>query len=411
MTFTPMLAVLALGGVLVHALAAATVLYAIASGDGIGDWVSFYAAADIVRTGHASQLYDFAIQSSVQRQLFGGGLTPNAYPLPAFVALALSPLSALSFRASYAVFSVGNLAVLATLLLAAWRYLRGLPRGLRVGFVVLAALSTPVVNTLLLGQLDLLILGAVLGCYALLRSGRPLTAGAVLALALAKPHVAAAAILLLLLKGEWRALAGVALVGVPLLLGPALLFGPGTLVDQARLIASYPGSSTDYSVAAAMMVNVRGAVVSITGSSSVLLWAPPLAAIALVSLRAAVVCWRARPALDPQSWAIAIALPLLYSPHAHVQTLVLLLGAGALYLRAAWDAGRAPTLSWLLLTYVVIADLWLLSIAGLAVLFLPVLAIFQAFALHWPDAESPPEAAPLADAQATAFDQAETAPA
>ena len=134
--------------------------------------------------------------------------------------------------------------------------------------------------TLLLGQLDLIVVAAIVGCYALRSRGHAVAAGAVLAIALVKPHLAAATVLMLLLQRDWRTLASFGAIGAPLLLAPALFFGPHIIADQARLIASYPGSSTEHSVAAAMMVNVRGAAVSITGSSNVWLWLPPLLVIA-----------------------------------------------------------------------------------------------------------------------------------
>jgi len=382
--FIPMLAVLAGGMALVHVLVAAVVLGTVARGEGIGDWTSFYAAATMVRTGEGGQLYDFGRQSATQLALFGGGLTPNAYPLPAFVAIAIAPLSRLSFSASFWLFFAANCALMAGLLRAAWRHLRPAPRGMRIAFVACAACSTPAVTTLLLGQLDLFVLAAMLGCYALLARGRSGAAGAVLAVALIKPHVALAVVLLLLVTRQWRALGGFAAVGAPLLLAPALALGPHTLVDQARLIASYPGSSTDHSVAAAMMINVRGAAVSITGSSSVWLWLSPLAAIAGVAAAAAVRTWRRNGALDAQSWAVALALPLLYSPHLHLQTMVLLVAAAALYLRATSDAGPAAPVELVLGAYVAVAAFWLLSIAGVALMFVPVLFAYRTLVRAWP---------------------------
>ncbi|MDP9237860.1 MAG: DUF2029 domain-containing protein [Chloroflexota bacterium] len=210
--------------------------------------------------------------------------------------------------------------------------------------------------------------------------------GAVLALALAKPQVAAAVLLLLLLKREWRALAGVGAVAVPLFAGPMLLLGPGVMLDQMRLLAMEPGASTEHSFNAQMMVNVRGAVISVTGSSSVWLWGPPLLLIAVAALYAAVRAWRSRPLLDPQSWALALALPVLCSPHMHLQTMVLLLGAAVLYVRARADAGNHARPEWVLAVYAAVGLLWLLSIIGISLIFVPVLVGYELIALRWPRA-------------------------
>ncbi|HYM16370.1 MAG TPA: glycosyltransferase family 87 protein, partial [Dehalococcoidia bacterium] len=336
-------------------------------------------------TGAAAHLYDAARQAALQRQLFGAGFQPNAYPLPAFVAVAIAPLTKLPFAASFWCWLGANLCLGAVLTRAAWRHLDRVPLAQRVALVLCAALSTPVVDTLLLGQFDLLVLGAIAGCYALLQRGRPGPAGAVLALALVKPHLAAAAVLLLVVKGQWRALAAFGGVGAVLLLSPVAVFGPRMLVDEMALLSSYPGSSTDHAVMAAMMINVRGAIVSVTGASSPWLWAPLLAIIAAGGLAAAIRAWRERAALDGRSWAIALALPLLYSPHLHLQTMVLLVGAAVLYARAAADAERPVRIEPVLGAYVAVTALWLLSIAGAALMFAPILLAFALMLGRWPE--------------------------
>jgi len=380
----PLLAAMAGGVLLVHATAAAVVLWVVARGQGIGDWTSFYAAGTLVRTGQGGALFDAARQEAVQRALFGEGMKLNGYPLPAFVAVALSPLTRLSFGASFWLWLGMNSAVLAVLARAMWRHLEGVARPVRALAVGAAALSTPVVDTLLLGQFDLLVLTGLVGCYALLRRDRPGWAGAALALALIKPQAAAAAVLLLVVKGEWRALATFGAAAVALIGAPTVLLGAHTLRDEIALVASYPGSSSDYAVNAAMMINVRGAVASLTGSSNPWLWAPPLAAIAGVSVTVAVRSWQQRPSADARSWALALLLPLMSSPHVQMQTAVLAVGAAALYARAMADAGREVRAEEALLAYTGIGVLWILSVAGASVTFAPLLVAFALAAGCWP---------------------------
>ena len=395
---TPLLAAVAGGALLVHVVAAAIVLGAVWHGQGIGDWVAFYAAGTMARTGDAARLYDTGAQAALQHSLFGNDVRTFAFPQPAFLAYALAPLSRLSFGASFFVWTTLNIAVTAALGRSAWRHLSGVPLGPRAAFVACAAVSTPVVDTLLLGQLDLLVLASIAGCYALLRRDRPVAAGLALAPALVKPQVVVAIVLLLAVKREWRALGGLAAAGAPLLLAPVPALGPGILLDQARLIASLPGASTDQAVMAGMMINVRGAIVSVTGASSPWLWAPPLSAIAAASMYAAVGAWRVRPAADAQSWAIALMLPLICSPHVHLQTMVLLLGAAALYVRAMSEAGRELRIEPVLTAYSGIAALWLLSVAGVSLMFAPLLLAFAAVVRRWPE----PDEAAMAERQPTA---------
>lgn len=392
----PLLLMFAGAIIIVYVLVAALVLTSVLHGNAVTDWVSFYAAGTLVREGQGARLYDFAAQAAVQRSFFGENVEPNAYPLPAFVAIVLAPLTALPFAASFSVVLVLNLMLLGGIARAGWRYLEGVPG--RRTLIACAVVSTPVFVTVLHAQLDLVVLAAIIACLAMLRRERPMSAGAILAIALVKPHVAAAIVLLLIVKGEWRALVGFGSVGIPLLLGPVLLFGPGILRDQIALIASYPGSSTDHRVAAEMMVNVRGLVTSTTGSSNVWLWAVPLLIIALASAAFAIRAWRAHPSTDAQSWALALTLPLLYSPHVHLQTMVLVVAAAVLYVRARADAGRSITAEAALGALVLVAFMWLLATAGLALMCVPLLGLFVVFTRDWPAVHETTIAVPGADA-------------
>jgi hypothetical protein len=382
--------VLASGAVLIHALAAVTVMAAISRGEPVGDWVSFYAAGTIIREGNGAHLFDAASQTATQEAIFGRELVVNGYPLPAFVACLFSLFAALSFVQSYWAWFAINTVALVGLGAWAWAELRTRSESLRLLIIVASALSTPVVYVMVLGQVDFFVVGALLGCLALLRRDRPFTAGCVLAIAVAKPHVVAAAVLLLLVKRERRALAGFAAVAVPLLVAPVLAFGPGIVVDQARLIFAYPSSSTDYNVAASMMVNVRGAIVSITGASAPWFWLPPLAVIGLVATGMACRTWRQHPVSASKSWALVLLLPLLYSPHAHIQMLVLFVCAGVLYAAADDDRRRVVRPEHVLLGFVLITSLWLLSIAAVSLLCVVPLAAFALTTWRWPgsDAES-----------------------
>jgi len=379
------LAVFIAGVLLLDAGAIASVVVLMFKGRIVGDWISFYTGGTLVRTGNATHLYDASAQAAVQHELFGSISRTMGYPLPLFVALLFAPFTRLSFVASYLVWLAVNVAALAVLLRLSWRWLEAIPMTVRAVFLV-CAVSVTALGVLMQGQVDLFVLGGLAGCYALLRGGRPFTAGSVLALALFKPHLAAAVVLLLLVKRQWRAIAGLATAGVPLLLGPALVLGPHLLVDQVRLMLSYTNTATDYDVSAAMMINIRGTVTSLTGSSSVWLWLPLLALIAAVAIAIAVRVWLARPALHPQSWSLAFALPLLYSPHIHMQSVVLLVAAAGLYL-AASQAGPRPIvdIKYIVAGLVAITVLSSLSLSGLSLAAFLVMGTYLLLAQRWPE--------------------------
>jgi hypothetical protein len=226
------------------------------------------------------------------------------------------------------------------------------------------------------------VVAGFVGCYALLKSGRPYPAGAVLALALVKPHLAGGVVLFLFVHRQWRTIGAFCAVGLPLFVAPGLLLGRNLLVDQVRLLFSFVGSTGEHGVNARMMINVRGTVTSLTDSSDVWLWLPLLAIIALAALLVTTHLWTERPVLDGQSWALAFALPLLYSPHLHAQSLVLLFAATALYLSA--DRGRSISATHMLAGLIMLLSLWLVSLAGLALTSLAVLAAFWYLVRRWP---------------------------
>ncbi len=370
---------------LMDAVAIVSIVVLTSRGHIVGDWLPFYTGGTLARTGNAAHLYDASAQAAIQRQLFGAGVNTMGYPLPVFVAFLFAPLTRLSFVASYLVWLAINLALLGVLLRLSWRWLERVPQTLRAIFLV-CAVSTTAAKVLMQGQVDLFVVAGFTGCYALLRADRPFTAGSVLGLALFKPHLAAAVVLLLLVKGQWRAIGGFAAVGVPLLIGPALVLGPHLLVDQVRLLLSFTSTATDYGVVAHMMINIRGTVTSLTGSSNVWLWLPLLALIAAVALYVAIRIWVSRPALHPQSWALAFALPLLYSPHLHIQSLVLLIPAAGLYLVDSQSSDRSiADVKYVLAGLIAITMLWSLSLFGLALMAFLVLAAYALFSQRWPE--------------------------
>lgn len=390
----PAIAVLALGALFVDAIATITVLAYVWRGEVLTDWPAFYSAGTLVRTGDAAHLYDASVQAATQQRLFSAGFEPFGYALPAFAAFAFAPLSRLSFAQSYFVWLAINLALLGVLVWLSWSWLSELPAALRAVFLA-SATSIAVLVAVLAGQVDLFVLSGFAGCYALLRSGRPLAGGSLLALALVKPHLAIALLLLMLVKRQWRALGGFAAVGAPLLVVPPLLSGPALLADQARLLVSYTNSDTAYRVNAESMINIRGAVSSVTGSSDVWLWLPLLVVIAAVALYVAVRVWLELPALHPQSWALAFALPLLYSPHVHVQTIVLLLGATALFLAADRSSAQPRAdVQHVLLAFVAFTVIWMVSFAGVALMAFAVMGTYALFVRGWPASAAQPIALP-----------------
>lgn len=394
-SFGPALAVLTGGTVLAHALIAGLMFTGVARGDPVGDWTAFYTAARMVWEGKGEALYDPEAQAAAQRALFGPG-EPFAFTQPAFVALVLSPLGALSYAASFWVWLTLNMAAGAALLALAWwstSHWHSRDRSLALG---LAALSPPAMAVFLNGQLDLFALAGLAGCYAMHRRAMAGRAGIALALALVKPQLAVGAVLLLLATRQWKTLALFVAAGAMLLATPVVMLGFHTALDQARLLTSFASASEGYRVNAAMMANVRGAVVSLTGSGDVALWGPPFAVVAFTSTVVAVGRWRALGAAHEASWSLAFLLPLLVSPHVHIQSLVLLIPAALFFVDARRRAGAPPRYRSFVAGYVALTVLAAVTIAGFAALFIAPMAAFTLMATRWPDGSIQRQAEPMA---------------
>ena len=95
----------------------------IASGASVSDFLAFYTAGHLVRTGDGVHVYDPAVIESAERLIYHGRLDqPVAYPLPVFASWLFAPISALSFTAAYLVYACLTAALLAGLL---WMLNRG----------------------------------------------------------------------------------------------------------------------------------------------------------------------------------------------------------------------------------------------------------------------------------------------
>ena len=385
--WTAPLAVLAFGVFLLNALVAANALWLLYTGDAVrDDWTSLYAAGTLVRIGDGASLYDAGAQRALHESLYHLGGRTNLFPLPPFAAMFLAPLTRLSFNASFAAWLALNIALLAAIIAAGWRASSRWPSGLRAAFFACAATSAPVVAVLLLSQVDLIVLAAILGCYALLRSDQPLAAGMVLAVGMFKPHIIAPALLLIALHREWRCIAGFAMVALPLAIAPALVYGPGIVVDHAKLLLSFPGYNSELGVNATRMINLRGTVLSIWPDAPPWAWLLPMLALAVPLLWLSIARWRALPITDSAGWAIALVLPLVISPHAHLNSAVLLLAALWLYVDARIGSGREAGVASVLVAYILLTVLWIAALLAVSLMSLFLLATLLVFLRRWPRA-------------------------
>ncbi len=398
-------AALAVAGGLAVVSFAATLVVAIAgiarvvtgSGGAGGDFLSFYAAGYIVRHGMTDGLYNAPVQSYVQHAVYPGDLDrATGYPLPLVAAWLFAPISRLPFAAAYVLWLCANVAMLAALVVALERHLARVPVFPRRVFLAVFAGSMPVVANVVFGQVDLIIFAALFGGYQLLRRDREVAAGVVLAAVLLKPQFLAGVVPMLLFWRQWRTLAALSVAGTVLLVLPALLSHPGELIDNARFIGHYPGAGDDLRVNADRMSNLRGLIVSVIGRDATAVWLPAMVLLAAATYVVAGRRWQlssdGRIAAD-QSFALAVIVPLLVSPHLHTQSLMLLFIPVAIAVRGLFPPGdndarsfnrQSTIVAMMLAAYAALFAGWLSTTLGFAPLVVLVAAAFGAAAWRWP---------------------------
>ncbi|HEV2953862.1 MAG TPA: glycosyltransferase family 87 protein [Candidatus Dormibacteraeota bacterium] len=190
------------------------------------DFVADYTAARIVASPGLSSLYRLPVQAHVQASIVNG-YWPGHYHLLAFVnppylALFLRPLANLSFSGAYLAWSILNLAggVAGFWLLISTFGIR--PQA-KLAWTLLAIVWLPFLTMVLQGQADgLLLLGLGL-FYRLTIRGKPMVAGAALGLALVKPHLILLLPVMLAVRRQWHALAGLVAVALGLVVAVAAI--------------------------------------------------------------------------------------------------------------------------------------------------------------------------------------------
>ena len=298
------------------------------------DLTFYYAAARIGLTHGWPSIYDLRMQQEALDAL--GSRIQIAelarYISPPPVAWAALPLTLLPFQAAYAVWS----ALLLLALVGTW-YLAapgtGRPRLIHIA----AALAwLPVIYGLQLGQPELFVALGVAGCYALLRTGRPVWAGVALGALVLKPQLAFLVPAALLVSGRYRAFAGSAMAIGLLVLAAMLVVGPGGVSAYEQRL----------SFAAGVPVNRELTIASFVGNL-----AAARVVQAAIAIWALALVYRFRRRGHEWLFVPALVGGIAASPYLHLDDLVMMGLAAWLYLRTS----PTPRWSWVFLLALVIA--------------------------------------------------------
>jgi alpha-1,2-mannosyltransferase len=221
------------------------------------DFTSYYVAAQIVKRGMSDSLYypepvgSLLAQASVQHPWIdvareSGIDNPNYYLYPPLFAIAMLPLTLLSYPAAFAAWLGLNVLFLGASL---WLFLRGERRSIFLaasGSLLLAGAFHPVWHHLKIGQSSLLVLLLLTATFALLRSRRETAAGLILSGAILLKLTPGILLVLLAAHRRWRA-AWVALAGViGLSLASSIVVGIGPQVTYFAKMVPMLGAGTAF---------------------------------------------------------------------------------------------------------------------------------------------------------------------
>ena len=307
----------------------------------MSDFISFWTGATLILNGAGHSLFDMDLQwqfqhdsgPSSRRQRASGLSLERPLSQPPCAGAALHSPHCLPIWIAYVLWGAARIAVFAAAMAAPVRLRR------RNWALLVALISYPgVVVSLWTGQVNALFALAFGLSLVALSSGKPFLGGALLGLLWLKPQYAVLFPLVFLLKGRWRELAGMSLVGgvlAAISLAIVGIEGARTYTEVlGRIGAFYPPPSS--LISAEAMMNWRGLLINLLpgipgelGSQLVLV----LGALTMLSALPAM-----RGEWDPSSWLfprqmlIVMLATLIAVPHSHFHGSVLALPAIAMAL-------------------------------------------------------------------------------
>jgi hypothetical protein len=294
----------------------------------VGDYIAFHTAGQLVASGHAHQLYDYATVVGAQHTLLGDavGSFYDAYRNPPFYALLYVPLAGLALLQGFAVWTLISLACLGLAMKLLLDEVPALSPRWR-GLLVFVFAFAPVYFGLIDGEnatLSLLLFALIYRAFA---RGQDRALGVWAALGLFKPQLFFVFPLIFLMTRRWQSLVTYALTAVVLGVVSVALVGVDGMQAWARILLEPEGGN-------ALANGWRMA----SAKSFLDTLLPGQAAISLlaylaVSVSLLVVLWQAwrRSRLElPIAFALTTLVAVLIDPHLVDYDLTVLVAAGVL---------------------------------------------------------------------------------
>ena len=293
-------AIAALGAIFLAAVSSSVLPYARTH-----DFLSFYTGGMIAKTQPA-RLYDADLQAQIEYGLAPDMPVVTPFTRPAFYSLLCIPLTWMPLFTAFAVWI--GLGVATALAIWYWAFRKYGPEAL-----VYCPFFVPLAFGIANGQDTAFVTGLCMLAYAALDAGRKVLGGVLLALLLVKFHLFLLIPVVLLLRREWRILAGY----VPTALA-AIGVSFAIATPQSYLALLFNPKLAAIDVSPHMMINAHSLAVNFG------LDFPVVRALTTLALAAAVLCIPRNAPFDRWFWA-TICGGLIISPHTFEYDAALLL--------------------------------------------------------------------------------------
>lgn len=261
------------------------------------DFPYFFAVANLYESG--KNPYDLNAQCQAQASLRGGECAGYAHA--PFLLPLMSAVFNNDFYQSYRRWGVFQIILLGVCVWLLYLLTGNLFASLQ------CAVFPPIIDTMLIGNDTLVILTSVIGFVALLLSGRDLWAGAVLAVATLKPHLALPLAIPLLFVRP-KACLGFCIGGAFLVSFSFLIVGFDGLYGMVQVMRSLSHGGTFGGITQEYMFNFTGLFARF-GVSTFWAWPIYLASITFVSI------YLRRLGITKRSLSLAIVLAVFTSPY------------------------------------------------------------------------------------------------
>ena len=309
------------------------------------DYSHFYVLGRLAREGRVEYLYDMAEQGRYMATAIPGA--PLTYFVPVYgpqVALAFSPLAAMPYLPSLALWSAITIAVYFACCGAVTRVcpmLRDRKRDIALLLMASPALWQLVVH----GQNSIVALGAVTIGWLWLKKGRFFLSGLAFGLLFYKPQLGIALAVALIFTWRWQVLAGMAASAAAQLSVAAIFLGSESVEAYARMVMRLPQLAPALEPKPFLLHSFHSFFSGIGPLT------PYAVALSLVCSTAvlvrAIAHWRSMK--DPDiSFAVLLIATLLISPHTSVYDLVLLTPSLLLIVDRMLTAKTDRGLDWVL---------------------------------------------------------------